>query len=60
MKPMMGLTLPQELAAPLFALNYLAFFRSRCSYRAERLANRASQTVENPWTLFPARSWRVK
>jgi hypothetical protein len=28
------------------------FAVSKCRYRAERLANRASQHVENPWNLI--------
>src|SRR5882672_1433678 len=31
---------------------YWAFAISKCRYRAERLANRASQGVENPWNLI--------
>src|SRR5712692_4258173 len=31
---------------------YWAFAISKCRYRAERLANRAGQGVENPWNLI--------
>jgi len=31
---------------------YWAFAISKCRYRAERLANRAGQCVENPWNLI--------
>jgi hypothetical protein len=31
---------------------YWAFAISKCRYRAERLANHASQGVENPWNLI--------
>jgi hypothetical protein len=58
MKTMARLTLPQELAATLFGLIYLGFFRLWCRYCAERSAKRASQDVENPWNLFPPRSYR--
>ena len=44
--------LPQGLAATTSALIYLAFSAVRFRYRAERLANRASQDVENPWNLI--------
>lgn len=56
MKSGQGLTLPQELAATTFALNYLAFRQFRCRQRAERLANGASPPVENPGNAFPPRS----
>ena len=56
MKTIARLSLPQGLAAPLFALNYLVFCGFGCRYRAERLTNRASQDVENPWNLFAGRS----
>jgi hypothetical protein len=45
--------LPQGLAATTSLLIYLAFSPVRCRYRAERLANRASQHVENPWNTIP-------
>jgi hypothetical protein len=45
--------LPQGLAATTSLLIYLAFSLVRCRYRAERLANRASQPVENPWNTIP-------
>jgi len=31
-------------------------FSATCRNRAEQVANRARQDVENPWTLFAARS----
>src|SRR6478672_2950913 len=45
--------LPQRLAATTSLLIYLAFSLVRRRYRAERLANRASQPVENPWNTIP-------
>src|SRR5258708_20509212 len=44
--------LPQGLAATTSLLIYLAFSLVRCRYRAERLANRASHPVENPWNTI--------
>ena len=56
MQTMVGLSLPQGLAAILFSLIYFSYLGFGCRLRAERYANTTIPDGETAGDMFPPRS----